>query len=105
MPDLRPVRAGETRVLGVFESVGCGQDQVVLRVITDRGPVHLEAKAFSDIEFISYRPDPPKSVACGPAERTLRVLATYRPFEARSPAGIDGYAVAVELIPDNYTPR
>ena len=40
---------------------------------------------------------------CGPWPKPVRVLATYR-ARAASAAASDGDAVAIELLPDDYTP-
>ena len=59
----------------------------------------------TDVEFLSYRPDSPTSIACGAQNPALRVLATYR----SEPAAIAGTkttrrAVAIELLPEGFTP-
>jgi hypothetical protein len=94
-------------VLGQLESVHCLQALVVLHVRIDGGLVlRLAAPGFDRIDFISYRPDPPGGVRCGPLPEAHRVLATYRTNPQSDPTpDSDGQAVAVELIPDGYVPR
>ena len=106
IPDLRRVQTGETRALGVFETVECVQDLVVLHIRADKQVLRLVASGFDQIDFISYRSDSPAGVRCGPISQPLRALATYRAHapDAPSPEG-DGQAVAIELIPDGYVPR
>jgi hypothetical protein len=104
IPALRLVGPGETRVLGTFVGVDCGRDRIVLQVTTDGRTMHLTARSFDDVEFISYVDNAPTSIPCGLFGTASRVLATYRPLP--TPAdGIDGQSVAIELIPANYTPR
>ena len=65
----------------------------------------LAAKQLSEVDFISYRSDTPGALNCGPLATPLRVLITYRTRPATTPAGmIDGDAVAIELVPEDYTP-
>ena len=103
-PYLRPVGAGETRVLGDFSGVECVQGSIALVVRTSNTTLLLRAKQLSEVDFISYRTDTPQNVSCGPLAKPPRVLATYR---ARADGGgaIAGDAVAIELLPDNYTPK
>lgn len=99
---LRPVEAGEQRVLGTFEAVDCANGAVVLRVAIDGRVLALQAKQFTDVDFISYRSSAPGEVNCGPQKTRDRVYATYRP--GGTTAGIDGQAVAIEVLPDDFVP-
>ena len=104
-PILRSVGRGETRVLGTFTTVECAPKTVVLRIDAAEGTVRLAAASLTDVEFLSYRPDSPTSIACGAQNPALRVLATYR----SEPAAIAGTettrrAVAIELLPEGFTP-
>ena len=47
------------------------------------------------------RLDRSREVNCGPQKTRARVYATYRPVAA---AGIDGQAVAIEVLPDDFAP-
>ena len=106
VPSLRVVKAGETRVLGAFTAVECKQGAVVLVVDTAGGPVRMAAASFGDIELLTYRQDAPSGVACGSQRPAYRVLATFRtdtlPIAA---AGTPNRAVAIELLPDGFTPQ
>jgi Tfp pilus assembly protein PilF len=105
-PTLRPVLAGETRVLGTFSSVECAQGAVILQIDTDNGVVRIAAARFEDIEFLTYRQDTPGSVPCGPQRPAFRVLATFRTDGAPVPgADTPNRSVAIELLPDGYVPR
>jgi hypothetical protein len=103
IPSLRPVAAGETRVLGTFRGIVCGKDLTLLAIQTGGRTLQLRQDPARPPEFIAYVPNPPKAVACGPIEPPQRVLATYR-TSARLTTSYDGDAVAIELIPDDFTP-
>ena len=104
-PSLRRLGAGEQRVLGVFRSIQCPQGAVILQVQTATALMSFVAGQLSDVDFISYRSDTPGSVDCGSVPGAPPVLATYRPTAGGTSAdGINGAAVAIELIPDGYTP-
>ena len=99
---LRPVEPGEQRVLGTFEAVDCINGDVVLRVASEGRVLALRTKQLADVDFISYRSSTPGEVNCGPQKRRDRVLATFRP--AGTSNGIDGQAVAIEVLPDDFAP-
>ncbi len=106
VPVLRPLLAGETRVLGTFASVECIQGAIVMQVDTPDGAIRIAAARFEEVEFLTYRPDMPGSVACGPQRPAYRVLATFRTSqEPIAAAKTPNRAVAIELLPDGYTPR
>jgi hypothetical protein len=100
--DLRQVADGERRVRGVFESITCGQNRVVLMVRTDAGLQRFAAARILDVDFVSYRPGAPGSINCG-TQTPLPVLATYRDLPAGALRDVDGQAVAIELLPDGFT--
>ncbi len=106
VPSLRAVKTGETRVLGTFSAVECRQGAVVLLVDTPGGPVRMAAPSFSVIELLTYRQDSPSGVACGSQRPAYRVFATFRtdtpPMVA---AGTPNRAVAIELLPDGFSPK
>ena len=105
VPALRQIGANEQRVLGIFSAIQCRQGRFVLEVQTSAGMINLTAAQLSDIDFISYRTDTPGSVNCGTVPGLPPVLATYRPAATGSADGINGDAVAIELIPDGYVPK
>jgi cytochrome c-type biogenesis protein CcmH/NrfG len=104
VPTLRSVQDGETRVLGAFADVECRPGAIVLRVDTDKGPVRLAVKTLADVDFLTYRQDTPTSVACGAQRPAFRVLATYRTDAPIAGADTPNRAIAVELLPDGFTP-
>jgi len=103
LPVLRPVQAGETRVLGVFAAVECGKDGVVLRIESEKRVLRLSARNFDEVEFISYRKSGPSGVACGDQRPLFPVLATFRGGD-QAGGGVDGKAVAVEVVEDDFLP-
>lgn len=102
--DLRVLGDGETRVLGVFRMIECRQDQIVLHVDSEGRLLRIAAKQLAEVDFVSYRSETPGSVGCGALSSPLRVLATYRANAPGAADTIDGIAVAIELLPDGYTP-
>jgi cytochrome c-type biogenesis protein CcmH/NrfG len=99
---LRPVQAGELRVLGTFDAIDCVNGSVVLRVSSDGRVLALRTKQLADVDFISHRSSTPGEVNCGPQKSRDRVYATYRPDGAAG--GIAGQAVAIEVLPDDFVP-
>jgi len=65
--------------------------------------LRVGATRFDQIDFVSYRSDAPTSVSCGPVQAPLRVLATYR-AGAKFEGAAHGEIVAIELVPDGYSP-
>jgi hypothetical protein len=103
-PDLRRVGPGETRVRGIFRSVECRPAAVVLVIDQDGRNLRLSAGKLDEVEFVSYRQNAPAGVQCGSQPQAMPVLATFRAIEPPS-AGVDGRAVAIEMIEDDYSPR
>lgn len=97
---LRTVQPGEQRVLATLDAIDCATSGVVIRVSSEGRKLALKAKQFTDVDFVSYRSTPPGQVICGPQKTRDRVYATYRP-DATAP-GIDGVAVAIEMLPDDF---
>jgi tetratricopeptide (TPR) repeat protein len=103
-PVLREVRPGETRVFGVFAAVECGKDGVVLRIESETRVLRLSARNFDEVEFISYRKGGPSGVACGDQRPLFPVLATFR-AGGEPGRGVDGHAVAIEVVEDDFLPQ
>jgi hypothetical protein len=98
-PVLRETQANEERVFGRFVSVECTANGVVLHIQTATRTLRMQAAAFIDIDFISYRSMTPVGIPCGP-QTSLPVLATFKRGAGEVPV-----VVAVELMPDDYVPR
>ncbi|HEX5107985.1 MAG TPA: hypothetical protein VFV95_06045 [Vicinamibacterales bacterium] len=110
IPALRPLREGERDAIGAFVSVDCEPALSVYHIQTDRGILKLSAP-FGGVQFVVFRSDGPRSIGCGPMQ-AQRVRVTYRPgadgaaeAAAAPSAEIYGTAVAIEFIPDGFTPR
>ena len=104
--DLRLVGDGETRVLGAFTSLECRPRSIVLHVDVQGRSLQLEAGRLDDVEFITYTSATSGAVGCGALQPPARVLVTYRAKSTTTAEGsTDGQAVAVEVLPDGYTPR
>jgi tetratricopeptide (TPR) repeat protein len=97
----RAVQPGEQRVFGTLDAIDCVNGTVTLRVTSSGRTLALTAKQFTDVDFISYRSTAPGEVKCGPQTRD-RVYATYRAVAAGR--GVDGAAVAIEIVPDGFVP-
>ncbi len=105
VPTLRPLQPGESQVLGTFSTAECRPGAIVLQIDAAAGPVRLAVKTFNEVEFLTYRPDSPASVPCGVQRPSYRVLATFRVDPAPlAGANTAHRAVAIELLPDGYTP-
>jgi tetratricopeptide (TPR) repeat protein len=117
IPELRAVGAGERRVLGMFTSVECGRGAIALVIEADGETLRLATADLAKVAFITYRPAPPGGVTCGPVSPAPRVFATFIPDGTTSPDGttipdgttatasnVTGRAVAIELLPDDFTP-
>ena len=102
IPVFRVVGDGEVREVGMFEGVECPRDGVIFKVRLPSRLVRVTAKAFDQVEFFSYRSEPPGQVACGARPKPERVYLTYR--STGGTPGTDGVAVAIELLPDDYQP-
>ena len=102
IPVFRVVGDGEVREVGMFEGVECPRGGVIFKVRLPSRLLRVNAKAFDQVEFFSYRGEPPGQVACGARPKPERVYLTYR-STGGSP-GTDGVAVAIELLPDDYQP-
>jgi tetratricopeptide (TPR) repeat protein len=102
IPVFRPLGAGEVREIGMFEAVDCPRDGIVFKVRLPSRAIRVSTKAFDQVEFLTYRSEPPGQVACGARKPPERIYLTYR--EAGGAAGTDGVAVAIELLPDDFEP-
>jgi len=103
---LRTVQPGETRESGSLEAIECAGDVIAFRVNVRGTLLRVVAATFAQVDFVSYRNDPPP-IACGPVRPAARVVVTF--IAAPSGAGRaaanapDGKAVALEMIPADYT--
>ena len=103
IPVFRDIGPGEVREAGMFEGVECPpREGVVFKVRLTAKAARFSAKAFDQVEFFTYRGEPPGQVACGALRKPERIYVTYR--AAGAAPGTDGVAVAIELLPDDFQP-
>jgi hypothetical protein len=87
-------------VFGTLDAIDCARGTILLRVTSRGRTLALRARQLTDVDLISYRSTAPGAVSCGPQKSRDQVYATYRPDAAAG--GVDGVAVAIELLPDNF---
>ena len=106
IPDFRPVGPEERRVLGMLTSIDCPSGSIVLVIEADGTALRIGAAGFANVAFITYRKTSPGAAACGPVVPATRVFATFDQENA-SPGATDvnGRAVAIEVLPDDFTPQ
>jgi len=103
IPVFREIRPGEVREAGLFEGVDCPpREGVVFKVRLAAKAARFGAKAFDQVEFFTYREEPPGQISCGARPKPERVYVTYK--SAGAAPGADGVAVAIELLPDDFQP-
>ena len=101
-PLFRVLRPDETRAVGMLTTVDCG-GRVVLHVETEDESLRLSAATISAVQVISYPAGHGTALTCGPVNPPSRVFATYVESDAVIQAtGIDGRAIAIEVLPDWY---
>ena len=93
---LRAVRQGEQRIFGTLQAIECGRDGVVIVVRAPQGITRGSAASLAAVEFVTFRSQAAGNVTCG-AQTEVPALLTIR-------AGTPSRAVALELLPDGYTP-
>ena len=102
----RVLRPDETRAVGMLTAVDCESGTVVLHVETEDESLRLRAASVEAVHFISYPSTAGKSMACGAVDPSTRVFATYVESDAAIQAtGIDGRAIAIEILPEGYVVR
>jgi hypothetical protein len=105
VPDLRPLKEGEIRVLGDFKAIECLPGRIILAMKLPERDLRIVAASFDTIAFITHRQDITMRVRCGAIEPALRALATYRaPADPDALNALDGQAVAIEIVPTTYVP-
>jgi tetratricopeptide (TPR) repeat protein len=103
IPVFRVLGAGEVREIGTFEGVECPRDGVIFTVRLPSRLARVSAKTLDQVEFFTYRSEPPGQVGCGARAKPERIYLTYRASSGGAPAA-DGVAVAIELLPDDFEP-
>ncbi len=103
-PALRTVQADETRVVGRLRGVMCQGSSRVIVVETSTGILRLRRQGSQELTYTSFVPGAPAAIACGELSPTRRVLATYVAPAPPARPNIDGDAVAIEIVPEGFTP-
>ena len=102
--NLRPLEPGEQRIQGTFLKLDCDNKGVAYFSIQSDRLYRIRATALQRVQLTAYTPAPPE-VSCGPRKTPENVVFTYRPTSdpKDTKAKIDGDAVAVELVPKDFT--
>ena len=102
VPLYRKTLEGERRTEGTLVSIECPRSGVVLVLRDTAGSHRFAVASFDKVQFITYRDDLKGSITCGPQADGLQIYLTYRQpgaGEAALSAGVEGIAVAVEMLP------
>ena len=102
VPLYRKTLEGERRIEGTLVSIECPRSGIVLVLRDTAGSRRFAVPSFDKVQFITYRDDLKGSIPCGPQAAGLQIYLTYRqPAAGEAPlvAGLEGIAVAVEMLP------
>jgi tetratricopeptide (TPR) repeat protein len=105
---LRPVEAGEERILGLFMKLECDSKGVAYLIVQAGDQQYkIRATALERIELITYTSETSGQITCGARKTPEKVVVTFRP--AKDPkdqrAKINGDAIAVEIVPKDFELR
>lgn len=102
VPLYRKTLDGERRFEGTLVSIECPRSGVVIVASDTAGTHRFAVPSFDKVQFITYRDDLKGSITCGPQAAGLQIYLTHRqPAAGEAPlaAGLEGIAVAVEMLP------
>ena len=102
---LRPLAAGEQRVQGTFLKLDCDGKGVAYFSIQAADRVYrIRSTGLHQVQLTAYIPNP-ANISCGPRKTPENLVLTYRPVSdpRNTKAKIDGDAIAVELVPKDFT--
>ncbi len=102
VPLYRKTLDGERRFEGTLVSIECPRSGVVIVASDTAGTHRFAVPSFDKVQFITYRDDLKGSISCGPQAAGLQIYLTHRlPAAGEAPlaAGLEGIAVAVEMLP------
>jgi len=102
---LRDLKAGEHRIQGTFVKLDCDRNGVAYFTIQASDRVHkFRAVVLTRVLFRTFVALQPE-ITCGVRKNPENVVLTYRPSTdpKDAPARIEGDAVAVELVPQDFT--
>jgi hypothetical protein len=102
---LRPLEAGEQRIQGTFLKLDCDNKGVAYFSIQagDR-TYRIRSMVLDRVQLTAYTPSA-ANISCGPRKAPENVVITFRPTAdpKDTKAKVDGDAVAVELMPKDFT--
>jgi tetratricopeptide (TPR) repeat protein len=102
---LRPLEAGEQHIQGAFLKLDCDNKGVAYFSVqaADR-PYRIRAAVLQRVQLTAYTPAAAR-ISCGPRKEPENVVITFRPTTdpKDAKAKIDGDAIAVELMPKDFT--
>jgi len=102
---LRPLEAGEQHVQGTFLKLDCDNKGVAYFSIQAADRMYrIRSTSLQRVQLTAYTPAP-ANISCGPRKAPENVVLTYRPVSdpKDTKAKIDGDAIAVELVPKDFT--
>jgi len=102
---LRPLAAGEQRVQGTFLKLDCDSKGVAYFSIQAADRMYrIRSTGLHQVQLTAYVPSP-ANISCGPRKSPENVVLTFRPVSdpKDTKAKIDGDAIAVELVPKDFT--
>lgn len=99
---IRKPEAGEAQEQGILVRVDCDQTgAVTFTVKVGERLIKLRTADMSGVRFVSYLPQPPGDMSCGPRKSEEVVVVTFRP--AKDPrAKISGELVSMEFVPKEF---
>jgi tetratricopeptide (TPR) repeat protein len=102
---LRPLETGEQRIQGTFLKLDCDNKGVAYFSIqaADR-TYRIRSAALQRVQLTAYTPAA-ANISCGPRKQPENVVITFRPTTdpKEAKAKVDGDAIAVELMPKDFT--
>jgi tetratricopeptide (TPR) repeat protein len=102
IPVYRVLKGAEKRDIGLFTGIECPRGGIVFTFKGGAQVARLSAKAFDQVEMLTYRQEPPGSVSCGPRAKPELVYYTWL-AEGGAP-GTTGVLTALELLPEDFQP-
>jgi hypothetical protein len=77
--DYRAVVTGEQRVVGTMERIDCDGSTAIFRIRTGDETLIFTAPELPAVNFVTYRSDLGRTIACGPLLEPARVALTWKP--------------------------
>ena len=101
---LRPLAAGEQRVQGIFLKLDCDKGVAYFSIQAADRVYRIRSTGPHQVQLTAYIPNP-ANMSCGPRKTPENVVLTFRPAgdPKDTKAKIDGDAIAVELVPKDFT--